>query len=111
MKTITFTKTNGERGSKVVADGLAETFVASFVRYGYTNVSVEAEAAAAVAEVTEVATATAAVRTGRTQTGKVVHRLSLNSAECGASFRRNRLGNAVKVTGEAVTCLNCLKLG
>lgn len=108
MKTITFTKANGEQGSKVVADGLADTFVASFVRYGYTNVAVQGETEKVEESAAEVATKTAEVRTGRTRTGKVVHELVLNGAKCGASFRRNRLGNAVQVTGEAVTCLNCL---
>lgn len=109
MVTITATKPNGDKVAKQVPAHRADDFVAYFVAYGYTDVSDDRAATKSVEVKAEATAEREAVRTGRTRTGKVVHELVLGSAKCGASFRRNRLGNTVKVTGETVTCVNCLK--
>jgi hypothetical protein len=52
----------------------------------------------------------ATTQTGRVGNGRKVHAISANHAECGTSFRKGFGANRpVKVTGEDITCLSCLK--
>ena len=106
MITIEYKAKSGKTGSKKVHDFALENELAAFRRFGYVILSPVAK----VVEVSPVVPVEEIGTTGTVGKGKKVHRIVVGHAVCGASYRRNSLGNSarqVRITGQAVTCGNC----